>query len=686
MPRIDMTALSSRGLVYNISEEELLFTKQELAQYFRQLKFSLQPNVLRSIMQDTKGWAFAVDLIVRSYSKAPGYEGYLRGAMKTNIFELMETKIFDKCSRNLQVFLIRLSLIDHLSIDLIALLAKGDNNLITELEKQNAYVRRDNHIHAYLIHHLFLEFLRQKQALLTEEEKRETYSIAADWCDKNGFKIDALGYFERIGDYDSIVAMFFMLPTQVPQDIARYAAEIFARTPEETFDEVYLLAVMHVRTIMSLGLWQETLRLLEYYEARFEQLPQDDDFRNLTLGSLYYCWGIMRTLMCTTEDRYDFDEYYAKQYECLSRSPMVDPGPLANHPLGPWVSLVGSSRKGAPQEYINALARGVQYTSRCFFGAMAGADALAQGELKFYQDDARAAEPFVMQALSLARKHKQFEVMHRALYYLLRIAITQGNYKKAERALKDMESLLDEDEYSDRFITYDIALARYYCILGLAEQVPDWLKDRFTPYRHAYFIENFGNNAKTRYCYLTKDYPPLLAYMNEQRQRETILFERVEMLVMEACVHLKMKDKKRAIAVLQEAFEEAAPNNLLMPFVGMGKDMRTLSANALKDPSCTIPKKWLELINRKATSYAKRQSHIIAEYKQEHRQKIDITCSAREHDVLVDLSQGLSRTEIAASQSLSINTVKMVINNLYIKLGANSLPELIRIAVDRKLV
>ena len=682
-PRINIAAYISNDRIFNVSEDELRFTESELAQYFRGQGISLTPDSLRGIMQDTEGWAFAINLIARSYKKAPGYEGYLRNAMKSNIFRFMETEIWDGITERLQLFLVRLSLIDHLSVDLIERLAGGDEELISDLEKQNAYVRRDDYINAYLIHHLFLEFLSRKQELLPEEQKRETYAIAGDWCNKNDFKIDAMAYFEKVGDYKMIVSIFFELPTQIPQDIAQYAAGIFDKIPQEAYDKVDFLAVMHVRTVMCLGLWQEACRLAEFYEAKYLRMPENDPLRNHTLGGIYYCWGILRSLMCTFDDRYDFDVYCAKFDECLSKFP-IDPGQLANYPAGPWVSMVGASRKGAPQEYIDAITRAAHHVSHCFNGAMTGIDDLARGELLFYQDDIRAAEPFIIRALEQAKERRQFEIVHRALFYTLRIAVLQGNYAKMEQALKEMEAQLSENEYTLRFVTYDTALACYYCLLNEPERIPDWLKDKFMPYGHPSFIENFGNLAKARYCYLTMDYPPLLAYMEEQKQRETILFGKIEMLVIEACIHYKMKNREKAYSMLENAYKTALPNGIWMPFIEIGKDMRTLAAFALKRQG-NIPKTWLENINRKSASYAKRLAHVITDYK--HANHIDsIVISKRENEILTDLSHGLSRVEIAANRGLSINTVKMIINNVYMKLGAENLADAIRIAAEKKIV
>jgi len=439
-----------------------------------------------------------------------------------------------------------------------------------------------------------------------------------------------------------------------------------------------------VRIIACLGFWREAFELIEHYEAKFLKLPPNDIFRNRALGSIYFYHGLLRTLMCTTDDRYDFDECFAKMCDCLTKSP-VNPGRLADFPVGPWINMAGSAREGAPQGYIDALARSAGPVSRCLNGAMTGIEDLAAGELKFYQGDARKAEYLAVSAFRRAREKKQFDITQRALFYILRVAVAQGDYQKAEQTLKDMESLRDEKEYSFRLVTFDIALAWYYCILCIPEMVPDWLKERFTPYSHAAFIENFGNQMKAGYFYLTKNYQLLLAYIQEHKRRESVLFGRVEMLAMEACVHYKLKNKDDAFAALAAAYENAAPNGIIMPFIELGKDMRTLASAALKE-SANITKDWLETVKKKSASYAKQRAHIIMKYKQAHRMENDISMSAREIEILTDLSHGLSRTEIAVTRNISINTVKMVINNIYSKFGAENLAELIYAATERKLI
>jgi LuxR family maltose regulon positive regulatory protein len=682
--RINTADLLSRDQIFNITENDFRFTENELSQYFRGMGISFQPDSLREIMADTEGWAFAINLIARSYQRSPGYGGYVRSAMKQNIFRLLETEIWDGLPEKLQVFFVRLSLIDHLSVDLIARLTGGDEELTAGLEKQSAYARRDTYINAYLIHPLFLEFLRTKQTLLTEEQKRETYNVAGDWCANNGFTIDALFYHEKTGNYQAILLILAGLTTQIPQDIAKYAADILDRAPEDAFDRVEFLADMHLRAYICQGLLQKSLELVKHYEAKFLKLPEADPVKNRTLTRLYICWTYIRCLMSVTDDVFDFDTYLEKACKYVHEA---DSGKLDIYYPGAWINFAGSSRKGSPEECIAAITRNKDHIQKSYMkGFMAGEPELARGELEFYRGGMSSAESHIVLAVKQARAEKQFGLMHRALLYALRIAAAQGNFTLMEQTLKDIKAQQDEAEYLNRFMDYDISVSWYYCFLGLPEKTVDWLKEDFLPYSHAASLDNLGNQIKARFFYSARDFAPLLAYIEEMKTRESFLYGRIEMLTIEACIHYKLKHKEKAYSAFETAYKDAEPNGIVTPFIEMGKDMRTLAAAMQKESRKVIPASWLEDINHKSASYAKRRAHVIAEYTQVNRISDNIAVSPRESDILVDLSHGLSRSEIASSRGLSINTVKMVINSLYYKLGAQNLADLIRIATKRKMI
>jgi DNA-binding NarL/FixJ family response regulator len=123
-----------------------------------------------------------------------------------------------------------------------------------------------------------------------------------------------------------------------------------------------------------------------------------------------------------------------------------------------------------------------------------------------------------------------------------------------------------------------------------------------------------------------------------------------------------------------------------MHFIELGNGMRSLAAAALKEKNCGIPVKWLETMKSRATTYAKRVSQVRQTYLTKHHLDKNVQLTEREQQLLFDLSQGLSRTEIALYHNLSVNTVKIALQMIYGKLGARNAIEAVRIAVQTKLL
>ena len=684
-PPFNLSSLVVRNLLSLITEEELNFTESELHQFLLQQGLGSETNSLAKIYKDTKGWAFITNFVAQILKQTPGYAGYARGAIRQDLAQLIEAEAWNPLSERLKHFFLRLSLTPHRSLDLVHTLAGGDYSLIAELDQQNAFVHYDRHTDSYRIHQLFLDYLYTKQDALSEDERRNTYTTIAEWCIKNDFTVDALYSYEQIGDYQSIVSLLFASNVEFVENAAAHVMPIFDRAPEEVFDRVEFSAAMHIHAVMCDGDMRKTLALIRRYEAKYLLLPEDNAFRNRMLGCIYYYWGLWRMLMCTVDDRYDFDLYFAQQYACLKNHP-VNPKCWYQHSPNLWTTFVSSSRAGAPQEYNSALTRSMHYIKQCVNDLGRGLDDLCHGELFFYQGNFHEAKLYTVRAMERAREYRQHEIVSRALFLIMRMAVSQGDYVALGLALKDAERQLAYNDYSVRFLTYDIIIGWYYYILDHPEKMPDWLKKDFTDRLYKKALESLGNYIKVRYFYLKNKYTDLMIYFDKRKQVKTILYERVELLAMEACVHAKMRNHDQALAVLHEAYETAQPNNLVIPFFELGKDMRALAALAEKCPDCALPQPWLHSIRQGASRYARNQALILSGYNRIHGARNDRTLSPKEAIILRDLCAGLSRAKIAAKHTLSINTVKLHINSIYSKLGARNRAEMFRIAAENNIL
>ena len=390
-------------------------------------------------------------------------------------------------------------------------------------------------------------------------------------------------------------------------------------------------------------------------------------------------------VLSTVDDRFDFDTYFEKQYNCL-KDQSVNPACVYHHPPGLWTSFTGSERAGSLQEYLDALTRTTYYLQECSNGLTAGIDDLCHGEMLFYQGDITHSDVLFHKALQKAWENKQFEIVHRSLFYIMRISVCQGDEEKLKYALAELEKLLDFSEYFVRTNVYDISVGWYYYILNKPERVPSWLKERFVDNAHTNTLENSGNHIRAFYYYMTRNFAGLLAYMDGQRRHGSILYERLELLAMEACIHHKMKNNEQMFKTMQEAYETARPNGIVMPFIQLGSDMRMLIEAIEKDTKHRIDKAWLKEIKQKASAYHRNQVFIISNYRRANELGSKISLSKRESEILRDLADGLSRTEIAEKYELSINTVKFHITCIYDKLGARNRADVFRIAAEYDLL
>jgi LuxR family maltose regulon positive regulatory protein len=160
------------------------------------------------------------------------------------------------------------------------------------------------------------------------------------------------------------------------------------------------------------------------------------------------------------------------------------------------------------------------------------------------------------------------------------------------------------------------------------------------------------------------------------------------MKALDAVCRYQLRNKEAAFASLAEACRLSLPNAIVMPFTELGKNMRSLADAALKEEAPNIPREWLEKIRRQASAYAKKLLAVAESARQAEAQAGQGTpqLSPREREILANLSQGMTREEIASISSLSAHTVKNLIRGIYHKLGAVNKADAVRIAASRGLV
>ncbi|MDR2357544.1 MAG: LuxR C-terminal-related transcriptional regulator [Oscillospiraceae bacterium] len=688
-PDINAIGMLSKGVISQINEDTLRFSRDEIVRYLKMLDITLTPEAVAEIHSVTDGWAFAVILIGMSLQNGLWHKDYALSAMKSNVFKLIDTEIFSAASDSLQKLLAKLSLINHLSPSLLAELC-DDEALIGEMRKISSFIRFDAYTGVYRIHHLFLEYLKLRQEILSDDEKRDVYIRAARRCARDGDKLDAIAYCEKAGDYGGVAESAYTLTRMTPARVAEFLLDILGRLPERAYRENAELYIIKIKLLQSLARFDDAAALANATIASFEAKPETPE-NCWVLSECYLNLGFVGIYTALYTGIRDHGSHLERGYRYFKLSGGMTRGPRERALVSSYVSRVGyPADKGSLQRGIDAFQGYVDYVIESKNGMMCGMADLAGCEAAYFKADVKKAEGLAHQAIEKARGAEQFQIENRALLLLLRIYIHMGNTGGFHGVLEQLKSQLDNPEFLGGYTLYDIACGWFFAHIRQIDRVAGWLKSDFEKSDLNTLLYGLEKLVQAK-CFLAeKKYYAVLAALEGQDGRyglEAFLIGKLEVTVLRAICKYNSGDRSGAIKTLTQAYDISLAEELDMPFIEMGKDMRTLTAAAMRDGACEIPQAWLVKIHKKSSAYAKTLSYVITEYRNYNKLNEKLfALTAKEKEILTDLCHGLSRTEIAYNRNISVNAVKLLLQTVYSKLGAKNTADAVWIAASMKLV
>jgi len=694
-PEINAVSLFSKGKAAIVTEDDLRFTEPEIAEFFQKQGIPFSAKEIPLYSEATKGWALAIKLLSLVLKRIPKNLDLALGAMKQNIFKLMETEAWGDLPDNIKKALVKTSLVSDLP--LTPLYEFRDVASINDIPQITSFVWYDSFSDDFRVHPLYLEFLQSKESLLTDEEKQEMYGRAAIWCSENSFYTDAMKYNAKSRRYEDMCETLLSYPFKLPHETSEYFLRIIEEiTPDDKDkdDKSVLLLKNFFAPLMLMGTG-------DYKEAEKRCLAvirewENDDapFSSYLIHSAYSTLAYINMYACTVEHRYDFAKYMKKSVEYFKRSSLA-PIKTARAFIVPDIrSYACAVGEGASlrmfSQYLEAVKAADQYVAQSALHMYYGFYELVACELAFYKNQPDRAKTYAYSAIEKAREKKQYSIEIVAEQYLLRIAMQEGNLSLTKTTLLQITDHLDNPDFWNRQVYYDLITGYFYILLGITDLVPSWLHmdeadmtdEIRIPTRELlvsikYYIA--CNRYDQAHAVLSKSYP--------REPQERFFFGELLLALLTAVVKINTGDIAGALTEFERAYNLSFQGEFEMFFIELGKVLNPLVAAAQKQADCQIPDEWLKMINYKASAYRKKISLITNAMKKEKNiEETHIKLSNREKELLYDLYIGLSREEIAATRYLTINTVKTIIQSLFIKLDANSNVDAVRIAIEKKLL
>ncbi|MDR2258736.1 MAG: helix-turn-helix transcriptional regulator, partial [Treponema sp.] len=398
-PALNTVRLLSRGILARLTMEDLRFSREEITRFFRMQNIPLSGEETAQIHRDTEGWALAVDLIARDLKTGKagpgGYNPFLKGSVKK-----IEDALFTALEEEGQKALIKLSLLDFWPRELLKELPESQGR-IAEIDSLSSFIRYDAHLQGYRIHHLFLEFLREKQSLLAPEEIREVYTRAAGWYLHNNLKLDAAANYERAGDYRGFLSVIDSFPRIPSQRVTAFLLEITDRMisappppPDraEHEDFLFLRYIIRAKLLMCLGRFDESAGEAREVIKQFDPLPPSPR-RSRLLAAAYNSLGTLVLFTARYTKNHNAAPYFERGYHYYREHPDPIRGQISQSILGSYIIQVGvPAEPGEIERALSMIAAAIPYTAASLNGHLSGADSLARAELAYYQTDLTRAE------------------------------------------------------------------------------------------------------------------------------------------------------------------------------------------------------------------------------------------------------------------------------------------------------
>jgi LuxR family transcriptional regulator, maltose regulon positive regulatory protein len=704
-PPIKLHRLRLADDLAEIRAGDLQFTEQETRELLAGSAISLSDTGVAALHQRTEGWVAGLRLAVISLSAHPDPERFVAEFSGTDraIGEYLMAEMLERHPSNVQRMLLRTSIVDRMNGELADLLAgqPGSERMLLALEEANAFVvSLDAPRTWFRYHQLLADFLRLELRRTLADEVPDLHRRAARWFINRGEVVEAVRHTVAAGDWPdaarlvadhsfrwvldgqagTIRTVLQAFPGSASADhpdlaLAHAAAELNQGRIEEAAAQL-ALAESHVQSappalgrrltvaIASLrlalarrsGQFSEVIEQVKLLDASIgeasssEPVAMGSELRGVALLNL----GIVETW----SGRLVAAERHLEEGAALAQRigrPYLEVACRAHQGFPSRLVSVATARERARQAI--ALAERYGLDDRPIlapaYGAVGGG-AIWMGEFD-------EGEQWLRRAWEVASAY-----VDPAAAVLLHLAtgmlhVGRGQHRlalEAFTAAAQAQSLLTGVHFLAPRITGWLATTQ--ARLGMPDEA------RATLAGFGAEPERMGmgaiDNARAAICMADEDPATALEILREIRHLTPPAgpaFILVEAHLLAGTSFLRLGDRHAAAAAAEAALSAAEPDRILFPF------------------AMTEAAELLDVLPHHETSHGSLRSDIVDLLRGTSALGTDREAlshsdelSPSELRVLGYLPTNLTRSEIAQSLHVSINTVNTHIRNVYAKLGA----------------
>ena len=665
------TELALKGFCQVVGKSNFEFTQDEITAYYKLCGIRLKPDEAATLYAYTEGWVSALYLSLVSFMR----EG--RIDRQASLPELIEKTVYRQCPADVKEFLLTICVFDSFTLAQAKMMYPLENAeaMVSYLMANNAFIKFDPYNKTYQMHNIFTGYLREQLERRGEERRRAVLRAAGRWYMESSDYIHAMDCFHQAGDFDQLLTAFELdnshsTNLEHKEKLISYFTDCPARAKRNHPAACLLYAqklFAFAEREMYLAQCQEAA---EYIEAVSDEKTKKHLLGELELIKSFAKYNDIRRMV----------EHHAKAYELLD-----GPARFYDHNFGsPSILYMFYRQRGllkqAVQDMLTFMPRYCLITA----GHGAGAEYVMQAEWHFHRGDFENASIIIHKALHPARENRQIAILLCALFLQSRLAFIAGDLPAVWKLLQQMRAEIAYYGHYQSAHTADLCEGVIYANLGQEQKITSWivnghlLESRLQLPNYTFFNILYG-----RVLLLSGQYMKLLGLSGHfLSAADTFpnLFGHVYTHIYTAAAYHRLEHHQEAQAVLRQAVEIAAADQLIMPFVENGEDIGPI----LDELAKTEP--YAGFIGRVKEIYTAFAPKLVAMRTAGEPDNAVASLTAREREIAGLVAAGLSNQAIAKQLIIEETTVKKTLQNIYAKLGIGSRTMLARLIIERKMM
>ncbi|MGN1032836.1 MAG: LuxR C-terminal-related transcriptional regulator [Intestinibacter sp.] len=656
----DINELQLKHYLNYISKEDMEFTREDIVSYYQLCKVYLKDEYIDKIYKYSEGWISVIYLFMLNYTENKTID------LQNNIYDLMETTVYRDLRDELKDLLLRLSIFDKFSMDVIRYIAGEEKAeiLLSELLSKNGFIKYDSINKEYYFHSILKKCLDEKFEEKPQSFKLEVYKNTSKWFYNRKEYLQAMEYFYKSGDFEMIMECIEKdrgntITMEQKDSIINYMESC----PKEIKKKNHLAMLIYTRRLFT---FNEKELFAKACRETLANIQADGDLtskmRNQLLGEIQLIISFTKY-----NDIEEMSKCHRKACELMSTPSTIN----TNHGMWTFGSLsvlyMFYREKGKLDRQLEIMKESMPYYYKVTSGHGRGAEHMMEAEVFFNRGDFENAEIAMHKAILDANMESGIKLCG---YFLnIRILLAKGLYEKAISLCEKVRENMDKKQLNIFAHILDLFDAFIYSNLNNKEKIPTWIRKGNLDNIKVFFpAMPCVNLVYSKVLLVQEEYTKLLGFYEKSIAMAKIfpnlLCEIYANIHVSACFN-KLRKKEEAFKKLKCALDIAMADDLYMPFVE--------NYNYIEDLFRELKTEF------KYRDFIRVVEKLYKEYKVSisicsDEEKVELT--NREMEVAILASKGMTNKEIADKIYVSVNTVKATLKTVFKKLSIKSRAQL----------